>query len=84
MLKMLVVPEKRVNPLGTQLREMREAVGLSQQEVADHLGVVYITYYRWEKGKTEPTFSQLCRLARLFGKTLNDFTCPEDGSDSSL
>jgi hypothetical protein len=28
---------------------------------------------RWERGETEPGYSNLLALAAMFGKTLNDF-----------
>lgn len=76
---MVVVAKDRVNPFAVRLRGLREAAGYTQQEVADHVGVVVMTYIRWERGSTEPSFTQLCAIASMFGKTPNDFAPPEEG-----
>ena len=37
------------------LKAIREALGLTQQEFAEKLGVVVSTVHRWETGKSEMT-----------------------------
>jgi transcriptional regulator with XRE-family HTH domain len=69
-----VAKKKRSKPFAERLREMREAAGISQVEMAKRLGIVRQTYIRWEDGTTEPTFSALCQLARVLGVELSDFT----------
>jgi transcriptional regulator with XRE-family HTH domain len=39
--------------LGSQLRERRTALRLSQTELANHLGVSQTTITRWERGARE-------------------------------
>lgn len=38
-----------------ELRARREALGLSQEELAERLGVKQVTVSRWESGKRAPT-----------------------------
>lgn len=45
------------------LREMRKAVGLTQVELATILDVDPTTIVRWERGYTEPSPSNIRRLA---------------------
>jgi len=40
--------------IGKALREIRESLGLSQEDMADILGVSWTTYQRYEKGKINP------------------------------
>lgn len=54
-------------PMGylDQLAELRKRKGFTQQALADEMGVEQPTVQRWEKGKREPTISQLLELARV-------------------
>lgn len=61
-----------------RLRALRERVGYTQAEVATAVGVGYQTYLRWERGTHEPEYSQLIKLAEMFGVTLNDFHTDDD------
>lgn len=56
-------------PMGylDQLAELRKRKGLTQAQVAERVGVEQPTYQRWEKGKREPSFSQLFELAQALG-----------------
>ncbi|PIE68855.1 MAG: transcriptional regulator [Deltaproteobacteria bacterium] len=49
-----------------QVKEIRKALNLSQEELAHALGVSFATVNRWENGKTNPSklarrqFEQFC------------------------
>lgn len=45
--------------LPSTLKRVREALGISQEDLARELGVSFATVNRWENGKTTPS-----RLAR--------------------
>lgn len=49
------------------LREYRRRYHLTQQDVADYLGVQRSTYARYEEGTNRPNFKVLIRLADLYG-----------------
>lgn len=49
----------KLGTFGQQVVELREQLGLTQQQLATELGVSFATVNRWENGKTEP--SQLAR-----------------------
>lgn len=53
--------------IGNRVRELREAAGLTQQQVADHLRVHRMTVWRVEHGRFDLGASQLRRLAALLG-----------------
>lgn len=56
----------------TGLAQRRRAVGLSQDALADRLGVDRTTVSRWERGATEPQLTLRCRLANVLDITLDD------------
>ncbi len=61
------VPGPRPQDLGPRLLEAREARRLSQQDVADVLGVSRVLVSHWERGERRPSEQVLERLARLYG-----------------
>lgn len=50
----------------TTLRELREASGMTQFDVAKELGVTITTVYNWERGTAEPYARHLLKLAQLY------------------
>lgn len=56
---------------GDRLREFRDRRGVSQQIVADILGMDRSTYAYYESGKTEPSINTLIMLADFYGVTLD-------------
>lgn len=55
------------------LYKLRVNKNLSQQNIADELGVDISTYSRYEKGKAELKISHAKRLADFYGLTLDQF-----------
>ncbi len=53
-----------VGDLGTNLREARERLGLTQEQVAKRSGVHATEVSRIETGKPDPQVSTLLRLAK--------------------
>lgn len=49
---------------GTRLREAREHLGLTQEEVAQRSGVHFTEVSRMEAGKRDPKISTLRKLAK--------------------
>lgn len=58
--------------LSENLRIYREASRLSQDEVAEALGISRQTISNWENEKTEPDIRSLAALAKLYGKTMEE------------
>ncbi|WP_394405328.1 helix-turn-helix domain-containing protein [Streptococcus sp. 20-1249] len=54
------------------LKQKRLERGLTQQEVADILGVFQGSYANWEKGNREPNFDNLIKLAEIFYVTTDE------------
>ena len=59
------IDDKSLSP-GQLVRKLREQMGLSQWELADLLGVHWVTVSRWESGRVEPRTEHLGDLAPLF------------------
>ena len=58
--------------LGNHLFQARQKRGLSQEEVAEKLGVSRQTISKWETGETLPDIRQSKRLALLYGVSLDE------------
>ncbi len=50
------------------LKEYREKMFLSQEDLAQKLDISYVTVNRWENGKFEPTIKMKKKLNSLFKK----------------
>ena len=53
--------------LGEALKEYRQRCGMTQEFVAESLGVSRQAVSKWETGAAEPSTSNLLALARLYG-----------------
>ena len=53
--------------LGEVIRDHRTRCGITQEFVAEQLGVSRQAVSKWENGTSEPTTSNLLALAKLFG-----------------
>lgn len=58
-----------MNNFGERLKTLRKAAGITQQELADNLGVHLQTVSKWERGISEPDFSLLGGIASALGVT---------------
>ncbi|AIU68898.1 XRE family transcriptional regulator [Thermococcus eurythermalis] len=55
-----------------RLRELREAKGLTQEELAKALGVTRQTIIAIEKGKYDPSLRLAFKIARFFNAKIED------------
>lgn len=56
----------------TQLRKYRRNEGLTQQQMADRLGVKKRTYGSWERDEAEMSFPWACACADILNCTLDE------------
>jgi DNA-binding XRE family transcriptional regulator len=56
--------------LGRRIRELREAAGMTQEEVANAAGIGRVTLVRIERGEQSPRYQTLVSLARALGLPL--------------
>lgn len=54
-------------PLGEALKEQRMRCKMTQEFVADTVGVSRQAVSKWENGTSEPSTTNLCALAKLYG-----------------
>lgn len=71
--------------LGENMKKRREALKLSQEYVAVQLGVSRQAVSKWETGQSEPTASNLIRLAEVLETTLTELVEPHkaDGTPAA-
>ena len=58
--------------IGNQIRERRQRLGFSQDELAQRLYVTRVTVSHWETGRTLPDVQSMLLLANLFGTTIDE------------
>ena len=58
--------------IGDKIRKVREAKGLSQKQVALSLGMDQAQYSRIENSKTDPSFSNVTKIAKALGIELSE------------
>lgn len=58
--------------LGNQLVNLRKKEGLSQEELAEKLGVTRQTISKWELGETSPDIKEAKELSNIFHISLDE------------
>lgn len=68
--------------LGQRIHALRTAAGLSQEQLAERLGVSRQAVSKWELDASAPDLDRLVLLGRLFGVSLDQLACgtPPEGS----
>ena len=64
--------------LGTTLKKVREAKGLSQKELAGLIDMAQAQYSRIESGKTDPSFSAVLKISKAMGMSLPELFQADD------
>src|SRR5947209_6870591 len=59
--------------LGARLQEARKARGMTQQAVAEQMGMARTTLVAIEKGERRVTPEELIRLAAVYGRAVSEF-----------
>lgn len=70
-------------PLAQKLVKLRRRKDLSQQQVADLLGVSRQTISNWECGQGAPALDKALELARIYGVSLDDLALDSVGVSTS-
>ena len=60
--------------IGNKIMELRKKNGLSQEELAEKVGVARQTISKWELGETSPDLKQSKELAQIFKVSLDELT----------
>ena len=67
--------------LAEVLKEYRYSCKMTQEFVADSLGVSRQAVSKWESGASEPTMSNLIALAKLYGTTVEEIVSQVRSTD---
>jgi transcriptional regulator with XRE-family HTH domain len=59
--------------IGSLIREMRKAAGMSQMRLADKIGVSYQQVQKYEKGASKLSVPRLMQIAEIFGVPVTAF-----------
>ena len=58
--------------IGQKLKDKRASLGLSQEDLAEKIGVTRQTIANWEKGKTYPDIGSVLKLSDLYNVSLDE------------
>lgn len=64
---------------GNKILELRTGLGLSQNEIAEKVGVTNKAVSKWETGKSKPTTNVIRKLAALFNMDIDELLTMRDG-----
>ena len=60
--------------IGKKIMDLRKKSGLSQEDLADKVGVARQTISKWELGETSPDLKQAKELSKIFKISLDELT----------
>ena len=69
--------------LFTKIKHLRKISGLTQEEVAERLGVSRQAVAKWERGESQPDIESCIRLADLFETTVDQLVRDWDEGEHS-
>ena len=65
--------------IGNRIRELRKARGMTQEQLAELIGISFQAVSKWENNITLPDISLVPTLARIFGVTTDRAICRRGG-----
>lgn len=69
--------------IGTNLLNIRTRKGETQEQVADSVGISYVSLSRYETGQRMPKMNILARLADHFGVTVDELLGRDGGEEKT-
>lgn len=73
--------------IGNRILELRKNRNLSQESLAERVGVARQTISKWELGETSPDLKQAKKLSEIFGVSLDELACyhqPENEPEQAV
>lgn len=58
--------------INTKLKELRKELGLTQEQLADKLGIPRVNYTRYENGKIRPNYETLLLIVDFYDISLDE------------
>lgn len=62
------------NSVGKRIETLRKSKNISQEDLAEKVGVSRMTVYKWESGTSVPNYANMQALARALETTVSFFT----------
>lgn len=75
--------EEKNKRIGIAIRKMRLEKKMTQQQLAEEMGLTLQTISKWETGKGIPDLNNVIKLAEIFGCTTDDLLRPAQESAQS-
>jgi transcriptional regulator with XRE-family HTH domain len=76
-------PDKRDIEVGHRVRTFRLQKGLSQEKLADQLGVTFQQVQKYEKGTNRIAAGRLQRIAEILELPITEFFAPNKGAGAA-
>lgn len=57
--------------IGNQIKQLRQRRGVTQENLAEHLGVTPQAVSKWERGVATPDIAMLPEISAYFGVTID-------------
>lgn len=70
--------------IGKYIAEKRKALGLTQKQLAEQLGMSDKSVSKWERGICLPDVSVYMELCGILGINMNEFLAGEDISEENI
>lgn len=67
--------------IGNRISEFRKSNGLSQESLAERVGVARQTISKWELGETSPDLKQAKKLSEIFDVNLDELVCGQPSEE---
>ncbi len=64
-----------MNSIGSTIKCLRKAMGVTQEKMASELGVTYQAVSKWENDITQPDIMLIPAIASYFGVTIDELFC---------
>ena len=68
--------------IGEKIRSLRLKLGLTQEELAEKIGVTRQALSKWEVNAALPDTKNVVALAKLFGVTADYLLCEDEGREA--
>ena len=78
------MPEEIYSQIGEQIRRIRDSKDMSQDELAQKLGVTPNTISRWETATYRPTVADIDNVARVFNLPLSALLPSDERSEGEI
>lgn len=69
---------------GDNLRALRKKKGLSQDDMAERLGILTRTYGSWERSEREPNFDMTKKIAEMFDVSIDSLIGKEERTKKEI